>query len=308
MELKDYINKVNKRRQPSYHIVNVKIKPQINKLHGIKALLCDIYGTILTSRASSIGDLEKDKEILNAFNKTIKEFGFENSLKKINPNKNTIELLKEIYIKEIKKVHKIKMIKSIKNPEVRIELIWKKIIGKLIKNGYKYNKRFFGNLLDFSFKVSYFYKYVSEKNKLYKNVLTTLKKLKQKGILLGLASNAQFYTPINLEMEFRKNSNGKVGLYDLFKKNLISFSYKAGESKPSKKIFKRVLENLRKKGIKTNQIAYLGNDLNSDIKIAKELGLKTILFAGDENSLKMNARVKPSATITNWVHLLKMIK
>ena len=209
-----------------------------------------------------------------------------------------------MYLDEIKKVHKRKKAKGIRYPEVKIELVWKSILKKLIKQGYNPGKE---NTHNLSFKIAYFHKFVSEKNIFYKNTFKTLKKLKQKNIFLGLVSNAQFYTPVMLEKEIRKASKGKSSLYDIFDKQLVSFSYILGESKPGKKIFSKVINNLRKKGIRKEDTLYIGNDVFEDIKTAKKLGLKTVLFAGDKNSLKLSTKASPDAIITDWKQLLKII-
>jgi len=307
MDLKSYVSKVNKRNlQPSYKIIRTNIRPKFKKIPGIKVLLCDIYGTIITSTSGSIGDLEKSTKVLKSFKKTIQEFKFGYYLKKINPKKNSEQLLKELFLKDIKSIHIKKKSKGAKSPEVRIELIWKSIINRLIKKGYVYDKKHFGNLLNFSYKVSYFYDVTVEKNILYDNVLNSLLKLKIHGIKLGIISNAQFYTPINLEILFREKSKNKKGLYELFDKNLCIFSYKVGESKPGVKMFDKIMD--RFKNIKSNQILYIGNDAIKDIKLAKKFNFKTVLFAGDKSSIKVNKQVRPDAIISDWKQLPSLIQ
>jgi len=299
MDLKAYVTKVNKRKlQPNYNVIKTNIRPRLIRIHDIKVLLCDVYGTAITSKSSGLGDLEKDKKILKAFKKTIQEFKFTRYL--INSKKSPDKLLKESFLKGIRIAHARK---GGKYPEVKIELIWKAIIKELIDKGYSYDRKVYGNLHDFSFKVAYFYDYVIEKNMFYDNVLTTLTKLKQRKIKLGIVSNAQFYTPITLEILFRKHGKG---LFDLFDKNNCSFSYMVGEGKPSQKMFKKNLERL--KNIQKSQILYIGNDLTKDVESAKKLGLKTALFAGDKGSLKLNAKVEPDVIITDWKQLISIIQ
>ena len=309
MDLKSYVKELNRRAiQPFYRPVPADVKPKFKKFYGIKTVLCDIYGTIIVGKSNSVADLETNKQHAEAFHNTLKEFNFQDSLRRIKAKRNSAELLKELYLEEIKKTHTSKRKRGISNPEVKIEKIWHIITKKLIAKGYKYNKTLYGNLSQLSLKVAYFHQYVNENSKFYKNAFNVLKNLKNRELALGLVSNAQFYTPINLEIELKKLSKGKLGLYEMFDKDLISFSYKVGRSKPGKEIFKKVLNNLRRKEINKNQVIFIGNDMIKDIKLANDIGFKTVLFARDKNTLKLNAKIKPDAIITDWTQLLKIIK
>lgn len=308
MDLESYIKRLNKRRiRSGYRTFPVNIIPILTKFHNINAVLFDVYGTIIKGKSNSIADLEKDKQGTKAFHNTLKEFKFQNSLKEIGREKYPAELLKKLYLEEIKKYHTVKRKNGIKYPEVKIERIWNSIINLLMRNGYNYNKKIFGNPNEFSLKVSYFHQYANEGHDFYKNAFYVLKNLKNCGVKLGLVSNAQFYTPINLEIELRKQSKNKIGLYDIFDKDLISFSYKVGQGKPSIKIFEKILKNLKKKKIKESNTVFIGNDANKDIEPSKNVGFKTVLFSGDKDTLRPNAKIKPDAIIKDWLQLLKII-
>lgn len=306
MDLKTYIGELNRcKLQYASKPIPANIAPRLKKFYGIKAVLCDVYGTLLIGKSNSVGDLERGKEDPKQFNKVIKEFNFKNALLRIN--KNPSKVLKGLYLEEIKKVHERKKKKGIVYPEMLIENVWKSIIKKLTLNGYSYNKKIYGNLREFSFKVAYFYYHAEGNHTFYHNAFNVLESLKNYGIVLGLVSNSQFCTPINLDIEIKRNSGNKAGLYDLFDKNFIGFSYKVGQSKPGKEIFKKVLNNLKAKKIKKQQTIFIGNDINNDIKPANEIGFKTVLFAGDKNTLKFDTKIKSDAIITNWSQLLKII-
>ena len=306
MDLEFYINKINEHKKPVYESVPANITPVLTKFHGIKVVLCDVYGTIVKGRSNSISDLEKNRKNTTLFSTTMQEFNLQNSLQKID-NKRPDELLNKLYLEGIKKIHAGKKREKIKNPEIKIEEVWEKIIQTLMHKGYIYNKKIYGNIRDLSLKMSYFYQYTNEDSSFYEDAFKTLKTLKRKGIILGLVSNAQFYTPINLNIELMRQSKGKIGMYDMFNKDLMSFSFIVGQSKPGEKIFEKILKNLKKRNIKKNEVVFIGNDLNKDIKISKEIGFKTVLFAGDKKTLKLNSKTKPDAIIKDWVQLLKSL-
>ena len=112
---------------------------------------------------------------------------------------------------------------------------------------------------------------------------TLLKKLQDMRIITGIVSNAQFYTPLIFKALLGASPE-ELG----FKDKLLIFSYAHGEAKPSVELFRKVTEALKVDfGISGKNVLYVGNDILNDIKPAKESGLRTALFAGDERSLRL---------------------
>jgi putative hydrolase of the HAD superfamily len=304
MDLLNYAASIQKRFPAKYAVRKPSVNPRLKRLK-LKALLVDVYGTFFTST----GNYLEEALVKEALLKTIREFNLKDSLKRINPGEKPWQTLEGLYLQEIELEHKRKRRNGIKYPEVKIEKIWKKILLKLQKHGYRIRKTSLNSL---SFKIAYFFSWVWDSNRLYPSALGILLDLKEKGFLLGIVSNSQFYTLLDLQLLVGK---GKMdfGWKNLFDERLCSFSFRAGVSKPNKKIFARVLRNLREKGIKRKEVAFIGNDLLNDVYVAKKLGLKTILFAGDKNSLKLRkdnrlaTKTKPNLIVTDWKQLLKVL-
>ncbi|WP_462320856.1 HAD family hydrolase [Halochromatium sp.] len=111
-------------------------------------------------------------------------------------------------------------------------------------------------------------------------VLSTLRK---RDLVLGIVSNAQFYTPLILEA-FLGRAPAALGLAP----RCSTWSYKLREAKPSTAIYQVALDGLaREHGIRPEQVLYIGNDRRNDIWPAQQLGLNTALFAGDARSLRL---------------------
>ncbi|MBK1619464.1 hypothetical protein CKO42_13655 [Lamprobacter modestohalophilus] len=107
--------------------------------------------------------------------------------------------------------------------------------------------------------------------------------LRQRDLVLGIVSNAQFYTPLILEA-FLRQPPAALGL----ESSCSAWSYQRREAKPSTAIFQFALDGLaRAHGIRPGQVLYIGNDRRNDIWPAQRLGLKTALFAGDARSLRL---------------------
>lgn len=113
-----------------------------------------------------------------------------------------------------------------------------------------------------------------------------LQGLKEKGIPLGIVSNAQFYTPVIMnyfltgEISTSQNIKG-------FDPDISVYSYKELRAKPDTELFSKIKINLKAKyGIKPEEAVFLGNDMLKDVYTASKNGLQTALFSGDKRSLR----------------------
>ena len=109
-----------------------------------------------------------------------------------------------------------------------------------------------------------------------------LGELRARGLVIGIISNAQFYTLPVMEGVFG------AGLDDLgFHPDLRLFSFEEGEGKPSSRLFEALREKAAAHGIAASEIFYLGNDWKKDVLPARAAGFRTGLFAGDVRSLRL---------------------
>jgi len=107
---------------------------------------------------------------------------------------------------------------------------------------------------------------------------------RRQGLILGIISNAQFYTPYLFNW-FLDSDLPDLG----FDADLIFYSYRFEMAKPSIALFKMAAEKLMDKRIQPTSVLYIGNDMLNDIYPAHEVGFKTALFAGDQRSLRLRA-------------------
>jgi putative hydrolase of the HAD superfamily len=109
----------------------------------------------------------------------------------------------------------------------------------------------------------------------------TLRRLKEREVSLGIVSNAQFYTPL-LFPALLDESLEALG----FDPDLCVLSYRLLEAKPSLHLFRQALEVLTRRGIRPEEVLYVGNDRVNDIWPAAQTGMRTALFAGDGRSFR----------------------
>ncbi|MDR1587060.1 MAG: HAD family hydrolase [Treponema sp.] len=110
----------------------------------------------------------------------------------------------------------------------------------------------------------------------------TIKAMKRAGCVLGLISNAQFFTPLLFEAFFGAPPE-ELG----FDPELIIWSFEWGEAKPSPRLFGAAAGRLEAQGIDPGACLFVGNDMLSDISGAEAAGFRGVLFAGDGRSLRL---------------------
>jgi putative hydrolase of the HAD superfamily len=113
----------------------------------------------------------------------------------------------------------------------------------------------------------------------------TLRELASRGVTLGLVSNAQFYTVPVLEACLG-SSLADLGIDP----ELCVLSYQERRAKPDTHLFEVARGRLIERGVRTEEALYVGNDVRNDIEPAKAAGFRTLLFAGDESSLRLRGR------------------
>lgn len=225
----------------------------------IKAVLFDVYGTLLISRAGDISIAEKE-----AVNNII---GIERLLKKHRIDRDA-SLFYQEFINEIEGEIEQRKEGGVDYPEVVIEKIWKNLLpfddDDLIKK--------------------FAVEYEMVVNPVYPmpHAQELLSSLKKKNALMGIVSNAQFYTPY-LFPALLGGSLADLG----FRDDLIFFSYAFGYGKPSLFLYKKAAECLHTLGIERENVLFVGNDMLKDIYPAGTIGFQTALFAGDGRSLRL---------------------
>jgi putative hydrolase of the HAD superfamily len=247
-----------------------------------RAVLFDIYGTLFISKAGDIGVAKQEAE------KSMKEIA---ALFHRYGVKEAARLVLEKFFDEIKDEKERLRKGGVEYPEVVIEGIWKKVLK-----------------IDDSEEVRHLaIEYELIVNPVYPmpNLKEMLSGCRKKHVLMGIISNAQFYTP-SLFSALLDGTLGNLG----FKNELLFFSYRLGYGKPSIDLFETAARELEREGVLREQALYVGNDMRKDICPAKEAGFQTALFAGDARSLNLRENdaeckdVVPDIVITDLLQIL----
>ena len=234
--------------------------PQLDSLRPLRAVLFDVYGTLVISGAGDIGvgcDLRSQADRLPSL---LHRYGID-----IAP-----ETLGRRLQSAIQASHAAARKQGVDYPEVDIVNIWSQVLNAKAPRS-DWIRQF---ALEYELLVNPIYP--------MPGAIALFTALKTAGVFMGSISNAQFYTALLLEWLWGHSLNA-CG----FDRRLLFYSYLEAHAKPSPIMFERARSALKEMAIPAASVLYVGNDMRNDIWPAASVGFKTALFAGDQRSLRL---------------------
>ena len=290
------IRAIIKRHAGPLEPIATDTKPVLRKLSGIKAVLFDVYGTLLISGVGDIGT-SREKDSAKAFGEALSAMEIRHDPQAVCG----VDWLADA----IGRSHARSRDKGIEYPEVDILIVWSSVLEELRTRGLIEREEF-----DVSFLRKLAVEYEVRSNPVWPmpGCRECLEFLRESGFHLGLLSNAQFFTPelfpALLDAELR----------DLgFRDELLLFSYHSQHAKPGLFMFERAREILARLGVDSGATLYIGNDMLNDVYAASQVGFRTALFAGDDRSLRLRredsrlAGISPDLVLTDLPQLLQCL-
>jgi putative hydrolase of the HAD superfamily len=287
MEGADYVRSVMRPLAP----IPTGVEPRLPELEGISTVVFDVYGTLLVSAAGDIGMPGKDEagcEAIAEVNAFLKE-GCQGAEKVRAPE--LARLLDDALSR--------KRARGVQFPEIDIRTIWKDILERVAPaHG--------DGVVDAAA-----LRYECAMNPVWEmsGSVALIRSLAQKGIKLGIISNAQDYTH-SVFAGVMEGSFEALG----FAPSLGVFSYLHGEGKPSLTLFQEMKERLSDCGVTPESVLYVGNDMIKDVIPAAAMGFRTCLFAGDDRSLRLGdlsedeASEIADAVVTSMSQIIDLLK
>ena len=239
------------------------VEPRLALLDGIRAVLFDIYGTLLISASGDIG-LDRGEHRAQAAEDAIGETGGQLL---VSPS-----AVIEGFETAIRREHDRLRNEGVDYPEIDIVEIWESIDGDCIlaESGI----REFSLAFELRVNPTWTMPFAAE----------ALDRLHHSGQVLGIVSNAQFFTPLLFPPLLGK-SPAEFG----FEEALTYLSYEHRCAKPGKRLYAMIAEQLANRRIDPAEVLYVGNDMLNDVMPAASTGFRTALFAGDERSLRLRS-------------------
>lgn len=260
-----------------------KAKPYLVRLPQVRAVLWNVYGTLVTIPGGELWFEHPHAFVMNvALEKTIQEFKMWGSMSR-KPGQPS-EYLSQIYAQLLAE-HRMAPGGGEKYPELASDRLWEAVIKKLLQKDYKFDAGFFGSLNEFSRKVAYFFHASLQGTACYPGAATALRHVAESSLMQGLLADGQCFTLVQLQRGLTAQDES-ARLDDLLTSDCVSLSYEIHARKPSERLFRHALANLARHGLAPFQVLHVGSRMQQDIIPARRLGLRTALFAGDKASLQ----------------------
>ncbi len=240
------------------HCKPTGIDPVLPHLPEVKVVIFDIYGTLVISGSGDIGTSMAN----------LRESYARQALQALRPDLSlpsdvslTAALTQGILI-----AHQEAKAQGVAYPEIDIREQWAPLLAP-------YGAFTTGEVEQFAT----IYESLSNPVWPMPYATETLQELTQRGISIGLISNAQFYTPVLLDTFFPASQIAP---------ELSLYSYQHRQAKPGLYLFDQLARTLRQNGVSPAEVLLVGNDMRNDIAPAQRIGFRTALVASDLRSYR----------------------
>ncbi|MCA9238799.1 MAG: HAD family hydrolase [Planctomycetales bacterium] len=259
--------------------------PRLPLLDGLRAVVFDVYGTLLISAS---GDISLAME-------SSRDDAARTALRSVGAQVGDRAAVVEPFFKAIEHAHQAS---AEEFPEVEIRDIWRQVLQGL------------GVELDDPAIERLAVEYECRVNAIWPmpHLAETLSSLRQAGVRLGIVSNAQFFTPLAFPA-----LTGKTLEQWGFDPKICVWSYQHRRAKPGAGLYETCVQGLAAGGVQPQETLYVGNDMRNDIGPAQAVGMRTALFAGDARSLRLREDdprldgVSPDVVVTRLDQLLTVV-
>jgi putative hydrolase of the HAD superfamily len=266
--------------------------PVLARLPGIRAVLFDLYGTLFISGSGEVGTSRK----------TASESALADALRSVGvPSFGSAAQGVECFFEAIEAFHAESKRAGIEWPEVDIVDVWAEVLKELARRRILPKRDWQRSELE-----RLAVEYEARVNPVWPmpGLQECLRELSERRVLLGIVSNAQFYTP-----ELFPALLGREAEWWGFDAELQLYSYRHGRAKPGSDLYELARRALSTRGIEPPEVLSVGNDMLNDVLPARRLGFRTGLFAADARSLRLREGhpgldgVKPDVVLTRLAEL-----
>ena len=127
-----------------------------------------------------------------------------------------------------------------------------------------------------------------------------------------LLADAQPFTLVQLLRGLGRDAT-LPPLGELLDADAMTLSCQLGLRKPSPPLYQACLDRLAEDGIEPSEVLHVGSRLRDDLAVAKKLGMKTALYAGDSASFEASKEevrdpdMRPDRLLTELTQVLTVL-
>jgi len=278
-------------------------EPVLHALRGIRAVLFDLYGTLFISASGDVGTAAAAQRE-EAFREAFHGVGVQLRAPGAGAGPGEEGNVAEHFFASIHDAHRRARQRGIEHPEVDIVAIWGDTLERLERAGLVVEIPPRVDLAALAVE----YEMRTNPTWPMPGASECIRKLHGRGLLVGIISNAQFFTRHLFPALLGKTAEA-LG----FSSDLQFYSYQWGWAKPGLFLYQRAKETLAQTDVPAHNVLYVGNDMLNDIAAAAAVGFHTALFAGDARSLRLRrgdpkvAGIEPEIVVTQLSQLDRCI-
>jgi FMN phosphatase YigB (HAD superfamily) len=288
----------------------VKAKPHVKRLDNIRAVLWNVYGTLLTIPFGELLFEHPQPFVMSmALEKTIAEFKMWASMSR-KPGAPS-EYMLHLYKTQLDE-QRLAPSPGEKHPELQADRLWEGLVKKLFQKDYTFDAGFYGSLNEYSRKIAYFFHASLQGTAAYPGAAEALQAVAGAGLVQGVCTDGQCFTIVQLQRGFAAQDD-RLRLDSLVPPDLQVFSCDAKGKKPSERLFREALDRLEKHDIGPAEVLHVASRIDRDLIPAKKLGLRTALFVGDRGSLSATPEqlkdpaTKPDVLLTDLSQISEVV-
>ncbi len=248
---------------------------RLQPLQNIRAVLFDVYGTIMVSGSGEVGTVA-DGGFAAAWAEAFQSMDLPIPI----PPAEGVERLHGVIRVEQARLRR----EGIEYPEIDIVEVWRRLLADLGVTLKSSNPDGAGPAADEDARLQRLAaEYEARANPVWPmpGLRETLAYLRESGRQLGIISNAQFFTP-RLFPALLSATLEELGVSP----SLQFYSYRCQRAKPGVALYEQAASALAAAEITPSETLYVGNDVLNDVLPAGQCGFRTALFAGDRRSLR----------------------
>lgn len=289
----------------------VKATPFTAPLEGVRAVTWSVYGTILRISDGRLHlDHPQQLRMQVALEKTVKAFNMWQSM--IRKPGAPWEYLYQQYTEVLELRQMVGTEHTGDFPQVNSATVWSTLIDRLVQNGYEFDEGFYGDLDQMAEKTAYFFHSGLQGVEASEGAHATMTAIGESPIRQTLLADAQPFTLVQM-LRALKKQGPMPPLGEWLDVDGMALSCQVGLRKPSRSLYRACLDQLADSGIEPHEVLHVGSRLKDDLAVARQLGMKTALFAGDKSSFEASKEevrdpeLKPDRLLTNLSQTLSIL-
>lgn len=261
-----------------------KAKPSIAPLPGIRAVVWNVYGTLVRiADGELLHDHPQRLRMQVALEKTVEEFNMWNSM--YRTKEAPWEYMYQRWTNAIDDTRLAGTGRKGDVPCLDSAKLWRKLIAQLEKKEYSYDRSIYGDEDELAEKVAYFFHAKLQGTEAAPRALRALRSVAEAGLMQGIAGDTQVFTVAQLyRLLSARGTVPPPG--ELFRAELLVQSHNIGTQRTSPGYWEAVLERFASLDLKPAEVLLISSNVPNDLALAKRHGLRTALYAGDRLGLR----------------------